>query len=105
MSSTPACVAWNARPGAAARALLLLVDAYRVALAPLLGGHCRFWPSCSVYAQEAIRTHGAARGTFLAARRLLKCQPFHRGGYDPVPAPVPAGLESSREALHGPDGV
>jgi putative membrane protein insertion efficiency factor len=99
------CEGSSTRPRAAARALLLLVDAYRVALAPLLGGHCRFWPSCSIYAQEAIRAHGAARGTFLAARRLLKCQPFHRGGYDPVPAPVLAQPESSREALLGPDGV
>ncbi len=105
MSSAPACEGWNTRPRVAARALLLLVDAYRVALAPLLGGHCRFWPSCSVYAQEAIRAHGAARGVLLATRRLLKCQPFHRGGYDPVPAPVPARTEPSRERLPGPDGV
>ena len=73
------------RPGRAARALLLLVEAYRVALSPLLGGHCRFWPSCSVYAQEAIRKHGARRGVLLAARRLLRCHPFHSGGLDPVP--------------------
>jgi uncharacterized protein len=65
--------------------LLLVVEAYRVALAPLLGGHCRFWPSCSHYAEEAIRRHGARRGAALAIRRLLRCQPFHRGGIDPVP--------------------
>jgi putative membrane protein insertion efficiency factor len=56
-----------------------------VLLAPLVGGHCRFWPSCSVYAQEAIRKHGARRGTRLTLARLLRCQPLHRGGIDPVP--------------------
>lgn len=70
--------------------LLLLVEAYRALLSPLLGGHCRFWPSCSVYAEEAIRSHGARRGTLLALRRLLKCHPFHSGGIDPVPAPAPS---------------
>ncbi|HKZ33153.1 MAG TPA: membrane protein insertion efficiency factor YidD [Vicinamibacteria bacterium] len=54
-------------------------------LSPLLGGHCRFWPSCSAYAEEAIRRHGARRGAALALARLLRCQPFHRGGIDPVP--------------------
>ena len=72
-------------PGIAARALLLLVDAYRLTLSPLLGGHCRFVPSCSVYAQEAVRRHGAWRGSGLAARRLLRCHPFHPAGPDPVP--------------------
>lgn len=65
--------------------LLLLIEAYRVALSPLLGGHCRFVPSCSVFAEEAIRRHGAARGARLAAARLLRCHPFHQGGFDPVP--------------------
>jgi putative membrane protein insertion efficiency factor len=74
-----------ARPGAAARALLLLIEVYRVTLAPLIGGFCRYAPSCSVYAQEAIRRHGAGQGGRLAARRLLRCHPFHRGGFDPVP--------------------
>ena len=72
-------------PGVAARALLLLIEVYRVTLAPLIGGFCRFMPSCSVYAEEAIRRHGAASGSVLAVRRLLRCQPFHRGGFDPVP--------------------
>ena len=75
----------SARPAWPARLLLLLVEAYRVTLSPLLGGHCRFWPSCSVYAEEAIRRHGARRGARLAARRLLRCHPFHAGGIDPVP--------------------
>ena len=73
------------RPGVAARALLLLIEVYRVTLAPLVGGFCRFLPSCSVYAQEAIRRHGAGEGTRLAVRRILRCHPFHRGGFDPVP--------------------
>ncbi len=65
--------------------LLLLIEAYRVVLAPLIGGYCRFTPSCSIYAQEAIRTYGAIRGGRLTAQRLLRCHPFHRGGWDPVP--------------------
>ena len=85
MSSENASVASLERPGRAARLLLLAVEAYRVLLSPLLGGHCRFWPSCSAYAEEAIRRHGARRGFALALARLLRCQPFHRGGIDPVP--------------------
>lgn len=72
-------------PGVAARAFLLFIEVYRVTLAPLIGGFCRFVPSCSVYAEEAIRRHGAGTGVVLAARRLLRCHPFHRGGFDPVP--------------------
>ena len=74
-----------ARRGGAAQALLLLIEVYRVTLAPLIGGFCRYLPSCSVYAQEAIRRHGAGQGSRLAVRRLLRCHPFHRGGFDPVP--------------------
>ncbi len=68
-----------------ARLFLLLIDAYRVTLSPLVGGYCRFVPSCSVYAEEAIRRHGAWRGARLAAARLLRCHPFRPGGFDPVP--------------------
>jgi putative membrane protein insertion efficiency factor len=75
----------GAGPSLPARLLLLLVEAYRVALSPLLGGHCRYWPSCSAYAEEALRRHGAARGAALAVRRVLRCHPFHPGGFDPVP--------------------
>ena len=67
------------------RLLLLAVEAYRVTLSPLLGGHCRFEPSCSRYAEEALRRHGAARGARLALGRLLRCHPLRAGGYDPVP--------------------
>jgi putative membrane protein insertion efficiency factor len=73
------------RPGVVARALLLLIEVYRVTLAPLIGGFCRYLPSCSAYAEEAIRRHGAAAGSRLAVRRVLRCHPFHRGGFDPVP--------------------
>ncbi|PDO10844.1 MAG: membrane protein insertion efficiency factor YidD [Candidatus Reconcilbacillus cellulovorans] len=59
---------------------------YRVAVSPLLPSVCRFYPSCSVYAIEAIERHGVRRGVALAVRRIAKCHPFHPGGYDPVPA-------------------
>jgi len=75
----------EARPGLAARALLLTIDAYRALLAPLVGGYCRFTPSCSLYAAAAVRHHGAGRGSALTLRRLLRCHPFHPGGFDPVP--------------------
>jgi putative membrane protein insertion efficiency factor len=74
-----------ARPGPGARVLLGLIEAYRIVLSPLLGGYCRFVPSCSRYGAEAVRRHGALRGSWLTVRRLLRCHPFHPGGADPVP--------------------
>jgi uncharacterized protein len=67
------------------RILITLVRAYRRALSPWLGMHCRYQPTCSAYALEALERHGAFRGTLLATRRILRCHPFHHGGYDPVP--------------------
>jgi uncharacterized protein len=61
------------------------VDAYRLTLSPILGSRCRFAPTCSDYARQALVTHGAIRGSWLAARRLLRCHPFHPGGFDPPP--------------------
>jgi uncharacterized protein len=72
-------------PGAAASVLMALIGAYQRYISPFLGNRCRFHPSCSVYAKTAIETHGALRGSLLALRRLLKCQPFHPGGFDYVP--------------------
>ena len=67
------------------RALLLLVGAYRVLVSPVLPQACRFHPSCSSYADEALRRYGALQGGWLAARRVCRCGPWHAGGYDPVP--------------------
>lgn len=68
-------------------ALVLLVRAYRLTLSPLLGPACRFEPTCSAYAEEAIRRFGPTRGGALAIRRILRCHPFATAGLDPVPAP------------------
>jgi putative membrane protein insertion efficiency factor len=67
--------------------LKLLIRGYQLAISPLLGPRCRFYPSCSHYAIEAIETHGALRGTWLTCRRISRCHPFHEGGFDPVPCP------------------
>lgn len=65
--------------------LVLGVRIYQWTLRPFIGAHCRFEPTCSAYAIEALRTHGAAAGSVLAARRVLRCNPWHDGGLDPVP--------------------
>lgn len=67
------------------RLILLLIKAYQLLLSPLLPPQCRFTPSCSEYARQAVERHGALRGLYLSARRVLKCHPFHAGGHDPVP--------------------
>jgi hypothetical protein len=65
--------------------LTALIRTYRYLISPMLGPNCRFYPSCSCYAEEAVQMHGALRGTYLATRRILRCHPWHSGGYDPVP--------------------
>ncbi|MDQ2069755.1 membrane protein insertion efficiency factor YidD [Natronospira bacteriovora] len=73
---------------------IFLIKCYRVLISPLFGQCCRFHPSCSEYAMEAVQTHGALRGCCLSVRRILRCHPFSEGGFDPVP-------ESCRHKHHG----
>lgn len=68
-----------------ARLLLTLIRAYRFMLSPWWGAHCRFTPTCSHYAMDAIASHGALHGSWLALKRVARCHPWHRGGFDPVP--------------------
>lgn len=70
---------------AVSRGLLVAIRAYQFLLSPWVGGSCRYWPTCSEYAREAVDRHGAARGSYLAVRRLARCHPYGRGGVDPVP--------------------
>lgn len=70
---------------AAQHVVLFVIRAYQVGLSPLLPASCRYIPSCSAYAVEAVTRHGPWRGSWLAARRILRCHPFRAGGYDPVP--------------------
>lgn len=97
-SRAPAADAATGIPDAVARAVgalfVNLIRLYRVLVSPLFQGTCRFEPSCSRYAEEAVRVHGPARGTVLAARRLLRCHPFGGSGYDAVPAPSGERQES-----------
>lgn len=72
---------------AVAAVLLGMIWFYRRAISPYLPASCRYQPTCSSYAAEAIRVHGPVRGVWLAARRISRCHPFHAGGYDPVPPP------------------
>lgn len=65
-------------------ALIFLIRGYRLFISPLLPPSCRFTPTCSEYAIEAIEKYGALRGVYMGARRILRCHPFHAGGYDPV---------------------
>ncbi|MCD8175604.1 MAG: membrane protein insertion efficiency factor YidD [Phascolarctobacterium sp.] len=64
--------------------IVLIIKCYQVFISPLLGTHCRFYPTCSAYAVEAIEKKGALKGAWMTLKRLLKCHPFHPGGYDPV---------------------
>lgn len=65
--------------------LILFINFYQYFVSPLTGQNCRYYPSCSAYALEAVTKHGSLKGTALAAKRVLRCHPFHAGGFDPVP--------------------
>ena len=75
---------------------LFLIRSYRLVLSPWFGSQCRFYPSCSAYAEEAVHTHGAGKGLTLTLARLGKCHPWHLGGHDPVPVRKPY-----KEKIHG----
>ena len=83
--STTAAMAFALVERAVSTTLLAMIWIYQHSLAFVIGGRCRFYPSCSVYGAGAIETHGAMRGVALAARRILRCHPWHPGGHDPVP--------------------
>lgn len=76
--------------------LILLLKVYRLVVSPLYGNVCRYYPSCSAYALRAVEVHGAVKGTWLAARRVLRCHPWAPGGYDPVPG-TPEFTEEVRD--------
>jgi uncharacterized protein len=89
-----------------ARMLVALIIAYRRWISPALPARCRFYPSCSAYALEALTKHGAIKGTGLTVWRLLRCHPFHPGGYDPVPEPGrrrPAGPVAADRVTGAPN--
>jgi len=64
---------------------LLLINVYRCTLSPYIGNQCRYYPSCSHYAEDALKEHGLIHGAILAVKRIFRCHPWHEGGYDPVP--------------------
>jgi len=80
------------------KVLMALVRAYRLLLSPWLGCACRFYPTCSAYALEALQVHGAAKGAYLGLYRICRCQPFCQGGIDPVPPKIKTWQPSSPEA-------
>jgi uncharacterized protein len=82
------------------------IRVYQIFLGPIFGGACRFEPSCSAYAYEAIQRFGAARGTWLGMKRLLRCRPLSKGGYDPVPekSELAHAEEKSQRATSPHDG-
>ena len=82
------------------RVLSLLLRAYQILLSPMLGQNCRFYPTCSNYALEALCLHGAARGSMLAARRLCRCHPWNEGGVDLVPSAKPTSSTTACGCNH-----
>lgn len=88
--------------------LIGLLKAYRFAISPLYGQVCRYHPSCSAYALEAVTVHGSIKGSWLAVRRIARCNPWARGGYDPVPqrtSPKPSRRESRPGHVNTTQGV
>ena len=84
------------RPNAAQRAVLRAIRGYQLLFAPMYSGSCRFLPSCSAYASEAVERHGVLRGGALAIRRLMRCHPFGGHGHDPCPAFAPSELRRGK---------
>jgi putative membrane protein insertion efficiency factor len=107
MSEAAEVARGDCRPRGAARLLAGLVHGYQLAISPLLRPSCRFAPSCSEYAYEALIEHGALRGSWLAVRRLLRCHPFCTGGYDPVPPSKggPRGTHSRDKRVEAGDAA
>lgn len=75
----------NGEPRLVARAAAVTIRAYQIAVSPLLGASCRFQPTCSEYARQAVLQYGARRGAAMAARRVARCHPWNEGGFDPLP--------------------
>lgn len=82
--------------GIVAAVLLGFVRAYQKLVSPLLRSNCRYHPSCSHYTYEAIEIHGAVKGTWLGAKRIGRCHPFHEGGFDPVPGSIDSITQESQ---------
>lgn len=74
--------------------LIFPIKAYKKYISPLLGDHCRYWPTCSMYMMEAIEVHGAFKGLLLGTWRIIRCNPWSKGGYDPVP---PKGMWTNKK--------
>ena len=77
--------------------LILLIRFYQKFISPMFPAKCRFYPTCSEYTLEAVKEHGAIKGTYLGIKRILKCHPFHEGGYDPVPKKENKNSEGKKE--------
>ena len=77
--------------------LILLIKLYQKFISPMFPAKCRFYPTCSQYTLEAIKEYGAIKGTYLGIKRILKCHPFHEGGYDPVPKKENKNSEGKKE--------
>ncbi|WP_017595549.1 membrane protein insertion efficiency factor YidD [Nocardiopsis potens] len=92
------------RPNPLARALILPIRGYQRFISPLFPPVCRFYPSCSTYAVQALQTHGALRGLWLAVRRIARCHPFHPGGLDPVPPRKDVRDKKAKDSGGGSEG-